>query len=240
MTPHPFIAFLSHAKGKKAIPRIFRHIDEQQRITILTMIVVHLDALDVIARALPPSPTAPLPSNLPPAIREEVDLFNNAVMPPLFAYVNDAPLNIITGLLGLILDRTNVHNILRTKIGLVILTMLLSRAEILKQTLPSTDPEWNGWQALFGRLFDSAEPVLPHLFPGSVNDADDVHVWQYLAAIGVGASPEQQQRLVIGVKERVMDTVGWARSLPGELREKRLGDVNLFMRGIGLDVELLG
>jgi len=33
--PHPFIAFLSYAKGKKAIPRIFRHIDQEQRVTIL-------------------------------------------------------------------------------------------------------------------------------------------------------------------------------------------------------------
>jgi DNA topoisomerase 2-associated protein PAT1 len=49
--PHPFIAFLSFAKGQKCIPRIFRHIDQEQRVTILTMIVVHLDQLDVVTRA---------------------------------------------------------------------------------------------------------------------------------------------------------------------------------------------
>ena len=70
--------------------------------------------------------------------------------------------------------------------------------------------------------------------------ADDVYVWQFLAAMGVGASPEQQQRLVIGVKDRVMETVGVSRTLPDEMRNRRLGDVNLFMRAIGLDVELLG
>jgi DNA topoisomerase 2-associated protein PAT1 len=58
--------------------------------------------------------------------------------------------------------------------------------------------------------------------------------------MGVGASPDQQQRLVIGVKERVMETVAVSKSLPEDMSRKRLGDVNLFMRAIGLDVELLG
>lgn len=204
------------------------------------MIVVHLDTLDVIAHALPPSATSPLPSQLPLAVREEVDLFSQAVMPPLFSYVNDAPLNIIVGLLGLVLERTHTALVLRTKIGLAILTMLISRAELVRQSAPSDASDSDGWTGQFGRLFDTTEPVLPYIFPGSVVDADDVHVWQFLAAMGVGASPEQQQRLVIGVKERVMETVAVARTLPGDLRERRLGEVNLFMRAIGLDVELLG
>lgn len=204
------------------------------------MIVVHLDALDVVAHALPPSPAAPLPSQLPPAVREEVDLFAQSVMPPLFSYVGEAPLEIIVGLLSLVIERVNVANILRTKIGLVILTMLISRAELCKQSSPSNPTAADEWAALFSRLFDTAEPVLPFIFPGSVTDADDVHVWHFLAAMGSGAGPEQQQRLVLGVKERVMETVAVARSLPADLRERRLGEVNLFMRAIGLDVELLG
>ncbi|KAF2103513.1 hypothetical protein NA57DRAFT_53032 [Rhizodiscina lignyota] len=239
-TPHSFIAILSHAKGKKAIPRIFRHLDEQQRITILTIIVVHLDSLDVIAHALPSSAASPPPAQLPPAVREEIELFSQAIMPPLFSYVNDAPLNIVAGLLGLVLERTHVSLVLRTKIGLAILTMLVSRAELAKQSAPSDSTDADSWNAQFSRLFDVAEPVLPYLFPGSVVGADDVHVWQFLAAMGAAASPEQQQRLVLGVKERVMETVAVARTLPGELKERRLGEVNLFMRAIGLDVELLG
>ena len=118
--------------------------------------------------------------------------------------------------------------------------MLISRAELVKQSTPSDPSDADTWTSQFSRLFDAAEPVLPYIFPGSVTDADDVHVWQFLAAMGVGASPDQQQRLVLGVKERVMETVGVARTLPVELRERRLGEVNLFMRAIGLDVELLG
>lgn len=164
-------------------------------------------------------------------------------MPSLFTYVNDAPLNIVSGLLGLVLDRVNVQAIIRTKVGVSILTMLISRAELIKQSCGgNVNPDdWTQWTQLYNRLFDLSEPVLPYIFSvESVITSDDVHVWQFLAAMGVGASPEQQQRLVLGVKDRVMETVGVSKTLPPDMANRKLGEVNLFMRAIGLDVELLG
>ncbi|CAI6275719.1 unnamed protein product [Periconia digitata] len=235
-TPHPFISILSFAKGKKAIQRIFSHIDEQERITVVTMIVVHLDQLSVVAHAVT-SQDEPLSLT----IREEVELFLATVIPPLFAHISESPLNIIIGLLGLVLDRTNMHIVARTKVGMSLLTILISRAELLKQSPPKLDPsDWEHWTELYNRLFDVVEPVLPVIFPGNVNDTDDMYVWQFLASMGVGASPEQQQRLVLGVKDRVMETVTVSKALPAEMAGARLANVNLFMRAIGLDVELLG
>lgn len=77
------------------------------------------------------------------------------------------------------------------------------------------------------------------MFPGTVTSGEDVFVWQFLAAIGVGASPDEQQRLVLAVKDRVMETVNMAKTLPADMAKTRLDNVNLFMRSIGLDVELL-
>jgi DNA topoisomerase 2-associated protein PAT1 len=37
-----------------------------------------------------------------------------------------------------------------------------------------------------------------------------------------------------------MDTVAQSKTLPPEMSIQKLGNVNLFMRSIGLDVELLG
>lgn len=195
-TPHPFIAFLSYPKGKKAIPRIFRQIDQEQRVTILTMIMVHLDTLDVVRRALP------VPGEGSPSIsvREAIDLFSQAVMPSLLGYVNEAPFNIIIGLLGLVIAQTHVQMVARTRIGLGILTMLLSRAEIVKEAGQATEQDWKQWVEKFNVLFDTLEPTLPDIFPGSINAGDDMYVWQFLAATGIGASPDQQQRLVIAVK----------------------------------------
>ena len=164
-------------------------------------------------------------------------------MPPLFSYVNDAPLNIISGLLGLVVDRVNVQTIIRTKIGVSILTMLISRAELIKQVGGSnvSEEDWRQFHELYSRLFNACEPILPYIFSTeSVSSSEDVHVWQFLAAMGVEASPEQQQRLVIGVKDRVMETVGVTKTLPPDMSARKLGEVNLFMRAIGLDVDLLG
>ncbi|KAL8699780.1 MAG: hypothetical protein Q9201_005800 [Fulgogasparrea decipioides] len=233
---HPFIAFLSYAKGKKAIPRIFRHIDQEQRLIILTMIAVHLNVLDVI-RLVQPQAAGVQPSV---STREEVELFCQAVMPSLFGYINEAPLQIITGLLGVILERSNMQAVARSKVGLGILTTLISRAELLKQAEEANEEEWTEWLRQYNRLFDTVEPILADIFPGDVNTAQDVYVWQFLAATGIGASPDQQQRLVIAVKDRVMETVAQSKTLPSEMAAQRLGDVNLFMRAIGLDVELLG
>ncbi len=89
------------------------------------------------------------------------------------------------------------------------------------------------------QFFGLVEPTLPHMFPGPVTAGDDIYVWQLLAALGIGASPDQQQRLVLAVKDRVMDTVALSKTLPQDMAAQRLQNVNLFMRSIGLDVELL-
>ena len=209
---------------------------------MLSLIAVLLDTLDVIRDAYPPADNSPIPSR----VREEVELFSQAVMPSLFSFVNEAALGIINGLLGIITARVNVQVIVRTKIGVSILTILISRAELIKQQQQQADDltadDWQQWSEAYGHLFDTVEPVLPYVFPTDTNlsASDDVHVWQFLAAMGVGASPDQQQRLVLGVKDRVMETVAVSKTLPEEISAKRLADVNLFMRAIGLDVELLG
>ena len=91
----------------------------------------------------------------------------------------------------------------------------------------------------YNNFFNLIEPILPYMFPGSVSSGEDMYVWQLLAALGIGATPDQQQRLVLAVKDRVMDTVAVAKTLPVDLSTQRLQNVNLFMRSIGLDVELL-
>ncbi|KAI9842590.1 MAG: hypothetical protein M1837_007028 [Sclerophora amabilis] len=233
---HPFIAFLSYPKGKKAIPRIFRYIDQDQRVFIVTMIVAHIGLLDVVRNAQLQSGETQLPAS----VREQVELFSHAVMPSLFGYVNEAPLQIVFGLLGVLLDRANVQRVARTKIGLGILTMFVSRAELVKQAGEAKEQEWGQWTSLYNRLFDTLEPVFSQIFPESINSGDDTYVWQFLAAIGLGASPQQQQRLVMAVNVRVMETVNQSKTLPPDMSSQRLANVNLFMRAIGLDVELLG
>ncbi|KAI5463475.1 topoisomerase II-associated protein PAT1 [Mariannaea sp. PMI_226] len=234
--PHPFIAFLSCAKGEKAIPRIFPHLSFEQRTTILTMIVYHLDQLDVVAgAAIIPGETTTLNARM----REKIELFISTVMPSLMQYFNDTGLDIVDGVLNLIATKLNVDLIARTRIGVSLLTLILSRAVLLKQTGAGNPEQWDKWDLTFETLFARLEPSLPYIFPGSVNTGEDIYVWQLLAAMGVSASHDQQTRLVLAVKDRVLETVSLSKTLPPTMAAERLGSVNLFMRSIGLDVELL-
>ncbi|KAK9414341.1 putative mRNA decay factor PAT1 domain-containing protein [Seiridium unicorne] len=233
---HPFITFLSYPKGKKAIPRAFRQLSHEQRTTILTLIIVHLDQLDVVQGAQVQSGE---PINLPANIRESIDLFSMAVMPQLFNLFAEAELQIVTAVLSIIIQRLNIDTVARTRIGISMLTMILSRAEIIKQGGLANEQLWQQWAATFNGFFNHLEPTLPNIFPGTVTSGEDIYVWQFLAAIGIGASPEEQQRLVLAVKDRVMDTVAMSKTLPADMAKQRLDNVNLFMRSIGLDVELL-
>ncbi|GAB1319673.1 DNA topoisomerase 2-associated protein pat1 [Madurella fahalii] len=231
---HPFITLLSYNKGKKAMQRICRHLTLQQRTTILTLIVVNLDNLDVVRNAQVTSGQMQLNA----AMRENVELFSIAVMSTLFNVLNELDLDLVAGVLGLVCTRS-VDVIARSRIGASMLTMILSRAEIIKHGGGGSEEAWRSWDATYTRFFDMIEPTLPHVFPGPVTASDDIYVWQLLAALGIGAGPDQQQRLVIAVKDRVMDTVALSKTLPQDLAAQRLQNVNLFMRSIGLDVELL-
>jgi DNA topoisomerase 2-associated protein PAT1 len=111
------------------------------------MIVVHIGILDVVRLAQ----LQPGESQLPAAIREEIELFSQAVMPSLFGYVNEAPLNMVVGLLGLLLDSANVQLVARTKIGLAILTTFVSRAELVKQAGGVSDQDVAQWYVVFPR-----------------------------------------------------------------------------------------
>ena len=229
------MAMLCHPKGKKLVPRVFRQIDDQQRLTVLTIIVVQLDQLDVI-RDVQPNKTGESSSS----ILHEVELFAQAVEPSLFAYIADAALTVVIGLVGLIAERVNIQMVIQARVGVNLLTRLLSRAVLIIQGGHASADDSQQWVAVYNRLFNVVEPCLPLVFQSPSTSGDDSFVWQFLAALGVLAGTDQQQHLVIAVKDRVMDTVNYAKSLPNEQGKPHLDNVNLFMHAIGLDVDLLG
>ncbi|KAL7956169.1 topoisomerase II-associated protein PAT1 [Trichoderma compactum] len=235
VVPHPFIAFLSCAKGKKAIPRIFPHLSFEQRTTIMTMIVYHLDQLDVVNGAAVTNDEPTLNARM----RENIDLFLSTVMPSLMQYFNDTGLDIVDGVLNLIATNLNVDHIAKTRVGVSMLTLILSRAVLLKQTGGGSPERWEKWDQTYEIFFSRLEMSLPYMFPGSINTGSDVYVWQLLAALGVSASNDQQTRLVLAVKDRVIGTISLAKTLPPTMATERLSSVNLFLHSIGLDVDML-
>jgi len=137
---HPFITLLSYNKAMKAIQRIFRNTTQEQRTTILTLVVVSLDSLDVVRGAQVNTNDTQLNA----AIREKIDLFSHSVMSTLFNFMSELDLDIVTGILGIICGR-NVGAIARSKIGASMLTMILSRAEIIRHGGGGNQQTWQAW-----------------------------------------------------------------------------------------------
>ncbi|CAB4420250.1 unnamed protein product [Rhizophagus irregularis] len=240
--PHPFISILSVAKGKKVIPRVLRHCLPDQILTLITMLVANFETLDVCKGAI--WGTQGIVS---PAMLDEVELYMNTVVPPLLQFVAEAPMRIVLGLFGLFIERNNIVWVARSKVGLAFLTMFLSRTEILKQgggamqglPLPE-ERELLQWQEIYNRLFSLLQNHFLSLFPPFNIGIDDMYVWQFLAAMAVGASTDQQHILVTEVRERVLDTVIQASRLTTDKSSShKIANVNLFLNALGLDASQL-
>jgi DNA topoisomerase 2-associated protein PAT1 len=109
---------------------------------------------------------------------------------------------------------------------------------------------------MFGHLFQLLHPNLLHLFPSTRiaialasrppssaapilhTESLDQPVWQFLAALALHATNEQQQALVTTLREKVLENVasankGWVAD--EDERRAKLGNVNLFLHALGLD-----
>ncbi|BGP12158.1 hypothetical protein JCM10213_004723 [Rhodosporidiobolus nylandii] len=298
-TPHPFVSILSVTKGKRILPRAIRHLSPEQTLTLLTLLVATFDTLDVVRES---SVLDVLPSSSAGAaaarkqVEDKTEALLAAVVPPVMAVVGQAPLRMVTGMLGLLMDRNDLGAIVRSKPGLAFLTILLSRAEGIKQAAaanPPTEPEQvqqheqdlQQWTRTFSHLFavlSTPSPLFPGmaapllalfpstrllaslpfgflaaspsallgasaLRPGQEADNDDEPVWRFLASVAVCAGPEQQQGLVMGVRDKVVENVRAARAVEGgkvkgvgmEVAAAKIRNVNLLLHALSLDASMI-
>ncbi|GAA5914092.1 hypothetical protein JCM6882_001845 [Rhodosporidiobolus microsporus] len=302
-TPHPFVSILALTKGKRILPRAIRHLSPEQTLTLLTLIVATFDTLDVVVDSPKldqlPTATATAANSTSTAtqrkqVADKTEALLAALVPPVMAVVGQAPLRMVTGMLGLLMDRNDVNKVVRSKPGLAFLTILLSRAEGIKQAhlaagdqapdgadadlsqwhrtfthlfavLSTPSPSTSGYSAPLLALFPSTRLVasLPFGFLasssslstaslGALNlrpeaDGDDEPVWRFLAAVAVCADPEQQQQLVMGVRDKVVENVKGARAVEGgkvkgvgaEVAGAKLRNVNLLLHALSLDASMI-
>ncbi|KAG2150307.1 topoisomerase II-associated protein PAT1 [Suillus bovinus] len=256
--PHPFVSLLTPVKGKKILPRLSRHITPPRMLTLLTLLVACFSQLDVVKRAAVLDSLEETPERQD--IERQTQAFLGSVLQSILPVVAKAELRVITGLLGLLLDRTNIIVSAQTRPGIAILTLFLSRVEIVKQGMSSaqesseipTPAEAQQWQTMFDHLFQLLMPHFVLLFPSTrlvaqplptaaslpPTDILDQPVWQFLAALALHASSDQQSILVTNLREKVLDIVtsvskGWVAD--EEERQTKLANVNLFLHALGLD-----
>lgn len=151
--PHPFIAILSSSKGKKLLPRVVRHADSHITLTILTLLLATLDSLDIVKKS-PILDANPSPNSLAGSERSQIendtDTFLKSTFPVLMTTIGTIPLRIVSGMVGLILKRTDPVFIAKSRPGIALLTVLLARAESLKQDNEGTsEEEFNQWSVIY-------------------------------------------------------------------------------------------
>ncbi|GLB41960.1 putative topoisomerase II-associated protein PAT1 [Lyophyllum shimeji] len=254
--PHPFISLLIPSKGKKILPRATRHLSHDRMYTLLTLLVACFDQLDVVQNAHILDTVEE--SKERAEVERQSEAFLLGVLHSILPVVARAELRIVTGLLGLLLDRTNVLRVAQSGAGIALLTLFLSRVEVMKQAIASgvemaekpTPEEAQQWQLMFDHLFQFLAPHLPLLFPstriaanmppGHAKPVDhaDQPVWQLLAAIALHAVSEQQHILVATLRDKILENVvsvnkGWVAS--EDERQTKLANVNLFLHALGLD-----
>ncbi|KAJ7504532.1 topoisomerase II-associated protein PAT1 [Mycena galericulata] len=258
--PHPFVSLLSPSKGKKLLPRLTRHIGSSRMLTLMTLLVACFTQLDVVKQA-------PLLDVLEEtAERAEVErqtqAFLGSVLQSILPIVANLELHVVTALLGLLIERSqDIAEVAKTKPGLALLTLFLSRVEVIKQAwatgaetvdVMTAGAALEQWQAVFDQFFLLLTPHLLSLFPSSritlqahhptsaalAIDIIDQPVWQFLAALALQAVPEQHQVLVTSLRDKVLENVlsankGWVAD--EDERRTKLANVNLFLHALGLD-----
>ncbi|KAG9102912.1 hypothetical protein FRC06_000791 [Ceratobasidium sp. 370] len=214
-----------------------------QVLTMYTLLIAVFSQLDVVREA--------------EHDHGQTELFMTSVLPPLVPILATAGLRFVRGLLGLLIESgSNLVQIAGTRPGIAVLTILLSRVEILKTSEAETPDvvELQAWQNVFDTLFRSLAQHLVSLFPstrftnaqtfgGNVYlpegpDAADEPVWQFCAALAVNADMQQQQQLVAELRDKVLENVagatkGWVSD--ERVRGIKITNVNLFLHALGLD-----
>lgn len=108
-------------------------------LTMLTLLTAVFSQLDVVRQA-------PLLDSLEEttdvqAVERETQAFLGSVLQSILPVVAKASLRVVTGLLGLLVSRSDVTVVGQSRPGLAMLTLLLSRVEVIKQSMASTtDP----------------------------------------------------------------------------------------------------
>jgi DNA topoisomerase 2-associated protein PAT1 len=109
-------------KGQKMFPRLIRHLNPQQALTLLTLLVATYYQLDVVARA-PPPPVADS-SLLTKADRKdrarreaETDQFLQYVVPGLDIIINRCNLGLVSGLLTICAQRMDLPRVASTRVS---------------------------------------------------------------------------------------------------------------------------
>lgn len=114
---------LGPAKGKRVLPRVTRHFGAGQMLQMGTFLVATFSQLDVVKLA----PYLDSLEDTP--VRDEAEsqtqVFLGSVLQSILPLVAKASLRLITGLLSLLVDRSNIVEVAKSSVSFVCIYSLL-------------------------------------------------------------------------------------------------------------------
>lgn len=225
-TTHPLASILKYDKGKRLFPRILHLLTKEQSFFVIQVLLMSLKHIDVFAEQPISLSTLDL-TQLTPTQRElteSVELFMANVIPPIVAFLMEISLEHVNMLMRAILGSHRILWVAKSRPGLALLTVLLSRAEMLKQGGNTANKDTQLWGEIYNYMFQQIYPNF-HTLPQSPQ------TWQFLAAVAVGATtPDHQTLLLSEVRNRVF------ASAKSEDQEEVDG-VDLFLGALGLGID---
>jgi DNA topoisomerase 2-associated protein PAT1 len=106
---------LTLTKGKKLLPRLSRHLNNQQMLTMLTLLVACFNQLDVVTNG--PLLDTLGESRAQQDAERQTQAFLGSVLQSILPVVAKSSLRLVSGLLGLLLDRTDIVAVTKTRVS---------------------------------------------------------------------------------------------------------------------------
>ncbi|VEU23742.1 DEKNAAC104858 [Brettanomyces naardenensis] len=250
-TVDPFVALLSFDKMMKVFTRVFPLLSAEHKIATIERIFSDLQKVDVVLKGSYknyPQQNYEIPKD----VRSRIELFQITVLKTLVLYLSDAPFALVLHLLDSIVKKNNVLFLCTTKIGLSLITVLISRLELIKQEFSKnlSAQDLSQWQQTYDSLFQCLEgrlvTVIPPYFSkdeqksvkNGDSEGDDSYIWQFLASLSLAGLLDHQRIIVDEVRDEIFGAMAAAKKLKTEgnveRAEKYLNNLNLFLNVMGL------
>lgn len=234
---NPFIQALNYSKALKILPRLFKFLTREQVLTVVTLIMANMENLKVIKDG---SYTTYADKKVPEPITKLVDVYTLTFCKVLMNAVQEFKFTEIVGLLLILIQHNVLSFVSTTKIGLSVVTSLLSRAELMTGEGHISATDLSSWTSCYDELFTALESRIAAIFSPHQADTEDDYVWQFLATLSLGGKLSHQRIIVDEVRDEIFGVMNRAKALdcsvPENMYKKQnmLNNLNMYLVVMGL------
>ena len=207
-----FLQLMASSKTKRILSRAIRAIDSNDLSErILIRLVDFFEYLDVCRLDAPET---------------DINLFVNPLLASLVPYVSKCDWNQLLVPLHALMAKSAFLWIICSKAGLVLLCILLSRAEILKGEHASEAMH------LFESLSDQLTDHLCEIFANLHGVDSEFYGWQLMALLALNVDGDRKRAIVLELRERILIVAN-----SGD--QRAIANLNIFLNALGLDASQL-